>query len=88
MFLILGDRGVVGRAHQTSTVLEIREQTPVVNVEAERLGRRVKIGAVKKQAILLEDDISLLPFAIKAMNPNCTWIGKAPTMVADIQLHR
>jgi hypothetical protein len=35
-----------------------------------------------------ELDISVLPFAIKAMNPNGAWIGKMPIMVAHIQLRR
>ena len=48
VFLILDDRGVVERAHQIAARLEFAQQPLVVDVEAERFGRGVKIGAVNE----------------------------------------
>ena len=53
IFLILDDRGVVERAQQGSTALEFLEQTLVVDVEAERLGGCVKVGAINKERDLV-----------------------------------
>ena len=47
--LILNDGGVVECAQQGSAALEFDEQPPVIEIETERLGRCVKIGAIDKQ---------------------------------------
>src|SRR6202012_2364253 len=53
IFLIFDDRGVIERAQQGSTALEFLEQTLVVNVEAERLGGCVEVGAINKERDLI-----------------------------------
>src|ERR1700726_2048987 len=51
--LILADCGEVKRAHQGSMALEFLEKALVVDVEAERLGGRVEIGALDKERDLV-----------------------------------
>ena len=53
IFLILDDRGVVERAQQRAAALEFLEQALVVDVEAERLGGRVEIGAIDEERDLV-----------------------------------
>jgi hypothetical protein len=47
--LIFEGGGVIERAHQGAATLEFREKALKVDVEAERLGGRVEIGAVDKK---------------------------------------
>ena len=49
VFLVLGQRRVVERAHQLALAAEQRQQPLVVDVEAERLGGRVEVGAVNEE---------------------------------------
>ncbi len=56
IFLIFDDRGVVERAQQRAAALEFLEKALVVDVEAERLRRRIKM----KSAILLESNDILI----------------------------
>ena len=49
IFLILDHRGVIERAQQIAARLEFAQQPLVVDVEAERLGGGVKIGAIDEQ---------------------------------------
>src|SRR5229473_938658 len=53
IFLILDHCGVIERAQQISARLEFAQQPLVVDVEAQGLGGRVKIGAVDEQRDLL-----------------------------------
>jgi hypothetical protein len=52
-FLIFDDCRVVKRAQQRSATLEFLEQALVIDVETERLGRRVEIGAIDEQCNLV-----------------------------------
>ena len=52
-FLIFDDCCVVERAQQRSATLEFLEQALVINVETERLGCRVEIGAIDEQRNLI-----------------------------------
>ena len=56
-FLVLKDRGIVISANQGTATLEFLEQTPVVDVEAERLGSSIKIGAIDKHRDLAEGQL-------------------------------
>ena len=44
--LIFDDRGVIERAYQRSMALKFLQKPLVIDIEAERLGRRIKIGPV------------------------------------------
>ena len=50
IFLILDHRGVIERAQQIAARLEFAQQPLVVDVEAERLGGGVEIGAVDEES--------------------------------------
>ena len=49
IFLILDDRGVIEGADQIAARLELAQQPLVIDVEAERFRRGVKIGAVNEE---------------------------------------
>src|SRR6478736_6433356 len=53
IFLILDNRRVVESAEQRTAALEFLEKALVVNVEAERFGSCVKIGAIDKERDLV-----------------------------------
>src|SRR5215475_8809997 len=53
IFLILEDRGVVKRAQQIATALQLPKQSLVVDVEADRLGGGVKIGTIDEYGNLV-----------------------------------
>jgi hypothetical protein len=44
--LIFKDRGVIEGTHQRPPALELLQKAPVVDVETERLGCTVEIGAI------------------------------------------
>src|SRR6201999_2878127 len=53
IFLILDDRGVIERAYKGAAALEFLQQALVVDVEAERLGGCVEVGAIDKKRDLV-----------------------------------
>ncbi|MHC2533539.1 hypothetical protein ACVJMY_003108 [Bradyrhizobium diazoefficiens] len=53
ILLILDEGRVVEGPQQRTSALEFAEQTPVVDVEAERLGGGMEIGAIDKECDLL-----------------------------------
>jgi hypothetical protein len=53
IFLIFNDRGVIERAHQRAAALKFLEKALVVDVEAERLGGRIQVGAIDKERDLV-----------------------------------
>ena len=54
IFLILDHGGVVEGAHQITARLEFAQQALVVDVEAERFGRGVEVGAVNEKRDFLD----------------------------------
>ncbi len=54
IFLILDHRGVVERADQIAARLELAQQALVIDIEAERFGGGVKVGAVNEQGDFLD----------------------------------
>ena len=49
VFLILDARGVIECAQQHAATLKFLQQAPVIDIEAERLGGRMQIGAIDEQ---------------------------------------
>jgi hypothetical protein len=85
IFLIFDDRGVIKRAQTRSAALEFLEQALVIDVETERLGRRIEIGAIDEQRNLVggrwhsgADLLQKIPQAGPA-----NWIGKGKKVAID-----
>jgi hypothetical protein len=53
IFLILNNRGVVERADERSAALEFLQQAFVVDVETERLGGCIEVGAIDEERDLV-----------------------------------
>src|SRR5258705_12107577 len=49
VFLIFNDRGVIERAQQRPAALGFLEEALVIDVEAERLGGCIQVGAIDKE---------------------------------------
>ena len=88
IFLILDHRGVIERAQQIAARLEFAQQLLVVDVEAERFGGGVKIGAVNEQMRFFRRGLSWCVSHCLQYKPNCSDCSAPQTRERRGALHQ